>query len=103
MVDQEGYRRDLRTYLIGFGLALVLTVVPFAMILLGGMSAGVTLAVVGAFAIVQVVVHLRFFMGIDLSERKREDLDLILFSTLVLLIIVLGTVWIMGNLALRMH
>jgi cytochrome o ubiquinol oxidase operon protein cyoD len=78
MVDQEGYRRDLRTYLIGFGLALVLTVVPFAMILLGGMSAGLTM-------------------------RKREDLDLILFSTLVLLIIVLGTVWIMGSLAMRMH
>ena len=103
MVDREGYRRELRTYLIGFGLALVLTVVPFTMIVLGGMGGGVTLAVVGALAIVQVVVHLRFFMGLDLSERKREDLDLILFSTLVLLIIVLGTVWIMGNLALRMH
>ena len=103
MVDREGYRRELRTYLIGFGLALVLTVVPFAMIVLGGMGGGVTLAVVGALAIVQVVVHLRFFMGLDLSERKREDLDLILFSTLVLLIIVLGTVWIMGSLAMRMH
>ena len=103
MLDRQGYRRELRTYLTGFALALALTVVPFALVLQGGMRAGVTLAVVGVFAIVQVVVHLRFFMGIDLSERKREDLDLILFSTLVLLIIVLGTVWIMGNLALRMH
>lgn len=103
MFDQQGCRRELRTYLIGFGLALVLTVIPFAMILLGGMSAGLTMAVVGVFAIVQVVVHLRFFMGIGLSERKREDLDLILFSTLVMLIIILGTVWIMGNLAMRMH
>ena len=77
MYDQQGCRRELRTYLIGFGLALALTVIPFALILQGGMSAGVTMAVVGVFAIVQVLVHLRFFMGIDLSERKREDLDLI--------------------------
>lgn len=103
MRDPAGYRRELRTYLTGFTLALALTVIPFALILYGVLGAGVTMAVVGIFAIVQVVVHLRFFMSIDLSERKREDLDLILFSTLVLLIIVLGTVWIMGNLATRMH
>ena len=103
MLDRQGYRRELRTYLIGFGLALVLTLIPFALVLHGGLGAGVTMAVVGLFALVQVVVHLRFFMSIDLSERKREDLDLILFSTLVLLIIVLGTVWIMGNLMTRMH
>nr|NIS42045.1 cytochrome-c oxidase [Desulfuromonadales bacterium] len=83
MLDPQGYRSELRTYLTGFALALVLTIVPFAMIVVGGLSAGLTMAVVGVLAVVQVVVHLRFFMGLDLSERKREDLDLILFSTLV--------------------
>ena len=52
MLDRQGYRRELRTYLIGFGLALVLTIVPFAMIVLGGLGAGLTMAVVGVLAIV---------------------------------------------------
>jgi cytochrome o ubiquinol oxidase operon protein cyoD len=47
------------------------------------------------------IVHFRFFLHISFRE-KREDLQLILFSTLVLIIMVGGTVWIMGSLALRM-
>lgn len=53
------------------------------------------------FALVQMIVHFRFFMHIRLNGR-REDLQLILFSTAVLIIMVGGTVWIMGGLALRM-
>ncbi|MFZ1870895.1 MAG: hypothetical protein WAU49_20630 [Steroidobacteraceae bacterium] len=53
------------------------------------------------FALVQMIVHFRFFMHIRLNGR-REDLQLILFSTAVLIIMVGGTVWIMGSLALRM-
>jgi len=52
---------------------------------------------------VQLVVQLVYFLHIDRRRSSREDLDLILFSSLVLLIIILGTVWIMGNLADRMH
>ena len=59
-------------------------------------------ATIGAFALVQLVVHLRFFLHIDLSHQKREDLQLILFSVLLLAIMALGTIWIMGNLATRM-
>jgi len=34
--------------------------------------------------------------------QKREDLQLILFSALLLIIVVGGTVWIMGSLGARM-
>jgi cytochrome o ubiquinol oxidase operon protein cyoD len=50
---------------------------------------------------VQVIVHLHFFLHIRF-EHNREDLQLILFSTLLLAIMVAGTVWIMASLALRM-
>ena len=95
-------RRELGQYLIGFALALILTVVPFALIAWGALSFGTALSVIGVLAILQGVVQLRFFLHIDLSTQKREDLHLILFTVLLLSIMAAGTIWIMANLATRM-
>jgi cytochrome o ubiquinol oxidase subunit IV len=100
--NELDYGRELRGYLIGFALALALTVSPFALVFLGGFTSGTTLSVLGICALLQVIVHLRFFLHIDLSRQKREDLQLILFSLLLLSIMAVGTIWIMGNLAMRM-
>ena len=89
-------------FLVGFAAALALTLAAFALVLWGGLSRGTTIATIGAFALVQMIVHLRFFLHIDLSRQKREDLQLILFSVLLLAIMAVGTIWIMGNLATRM-
>lgn len=97
----EEERRDFRSYAWGIALALLLTLVPFALVHWAGMPPVPLLIVIGVFALVQMIVHFRFFLHIGFSER-REDLQLILFSTLVLIIMVGGTVWIMGSLALRM-
>jgi len=103
MDKQSQYRHDLRTYLTGFILAILLTAAAFWVALSGDMTPGTTLTTVGILGLLQLIVHLRFFLHIDRSRQKREDLDLILFTTLVVLIIVLGTVWILGNLHERMH
>ena len=102
-MNESDYRDELRTYLTGFVLALVLTLGPFALVAWGGLGRGVALGVLGACALVQMAVHLRYFLHIDLSRQKREDLQLILFSALLLIIMAVGTIWIMGNLAVRMH
>ncbi|HEY8229058.1 MAG TPA: hypothetical protein VIG31_01260 [Rhodanobacteraceae bacterium] len=48
-----------------------------------------------------MIVHFRFFLHISFSH-KREDLQLILFSTVLLIIMVAGTIWITASLATRM-
>jgi len=101
MAGSQEERRDFRSYVWGAGLALVLTLVPFALVHRGGMARFPLLIVIGAFALVQMIVHFRFFLHIRFSQ-KREDLQLIVFSALVLIILVGGTVWIMSSLALRM-
>lgn len=97
----EEERKDFRSYVWGIVLALALTLVPFALVHWGVASRLTLLVIIGAFALVQMIVHFRFFLHISFSQ-KREDLQLILFSTLVLILMVGGTVWIMGSLALRM-
>jgi len=99
----EMHRRERRRYVIGYGGSLLLTLVVFGIAhRLGIETPGVYMAI-GLLGLAQLVVQLVYFLHIDRRRSSREDLDLILFSTLVLLIIIGGTVWIMGNLALRMH
>lgn len=94
-------RRELRAYVTGLLLALLLTLVPFAVVHWRVMTPDSVYYLIGAFALVQMVVHFRFFLHIGINQR-REDLQLILFSTVLLILIAGGTVWIMFNLAMRM-
>ncbi|CAN7692248.1 cytochrome C oxidase subunit IV family protein [Caballeronia sp. LjRoot29] len=94
-------RREFRSYLWGAGIALLLTLVPFALVHWADLPRLPMLIVIGVFALVQILVHFRYFLHISFAH-KREDLQLILFSALLLTIMVAGTIWIMASLALRM-
>lgn len=94
-------RREFRAYILGAGIALALTVVPFALVQWPALPRLTLLIVIGVLALVQILVHFRFFLHISFAH-KREDLQLIVFSALLLTIMVVGTIWIMASLALRM-
>jgi cytochrome o ubiquinol oxidase operon protein cyoD len=94
-------RKEFRSYVWGIGLALLLTLVPFALVHWAAMPRISLLIVIGALALIQMLVHFRFFLHIGLRQ-KREDLQLIVFSALLLTIMVAGTIWIMASLATRM-
>jgi cytochrome o ubiquinol oxidase operon protein cyoD len=95
-------RREFRSYVWGITLALVLTVVPFALVhWFVNISRLWLLIAIGVFALVQILVQFRFFLHIGFKQ-KREDLQLLLFSGLLLTFMVGGTIWIMVSLAQRM-
>ncbi|OWY08863.1 cytochrome o ubiquinol oxidase subunit IV [Thioclava sp. JM3] len=96
------FRRERRSYLTGLAFALILTLIPFGVVAWGGLSTSVALWLIAGFALVQIVVHFRFFLHIDLSRQTREDLQLILFTVLLLAIMASGTIWIMASLHTRM-
>jgi cytochrome o ubiquinol oxidase operon protein cyoD len=102
MAGRADYKRELRSYLAGFGLAAALTAAAFGCVAWGGVSRTTALWVIAASAVAQIVVHLRFFLHIDLSKSKRDDLELILFAILVVALMAGGTIWILGNLRGRM-
>lgn len=99
--DRE-MRTDLATYGAGFVLAVLLTTVAFASVAFGHLSQTTRYWVIAVAAVVQVLVHFRCFLHIDLSKSKRDDLQLILFSTLIVVIMTAGTLWILGNQKMRM-
>ena len=96
------YRSELRSYITGFVLAVLLTVPPFAFVASHGASRSTILWIIAGTAVAQIAVHLRFFLHITLSKSKRDDLQLILFSLLIVILMAGGTLWILGNMRDRM-
>jgi len=97
--DQD---HGLRFYLIGFALALLLTVIPFGLVVFASLPRMATLAAIAVAAVVQVVVHLRFFLHLDLKSTPRENLLAIAFAAVLIFIMVGGSLWIMFDLHHRM-
>jgi cytochrome o ubiquinol oxidase operon protein cyoD len=57
--------------------------------------------IIGA-AIVQILVHLHYFLHLDTSSALRWNLLALLFAVLIITLFVGGTLWIMYHLHYRM-
>ncbi|WP_245220760.1 MULTISPECIES: cytochrome C oxidase subunit IV family protein [unclassified Ruegeria] len=99
----EMHRRERRRYVIGYGGSLLLTLAMFGVAQVYGIETVGVYLTIGLLGLAQLVLQLVYFLHIDRRRSSREDLHLVLFSTLVLMIMILGTVWVLGNLATRMH
>ena len=95
--DRAG-RGSLGSYITGLILALVLTAVPFWMVMGGLMSAPTVLAGIATGAVVQIVVHLVFFLHMNGSSGQRWNIVAFLFAVLMVVILVGGSFWIMNHL-----
>lgn len=98
----EGSTPELRTYLTGFVLALVLTAIPFGVVYFKLLPVAATIAVIAVAAIVQVIVHLRYFLHIDFRQTPKENLLAMAFAGFLIFVMVGGTLWIMFDLHYRM-
>jgi len=100
--QHESYGQALASYAIGLAIAVVLTGLAFATVAFHWAGHDTTLAIVFGLALAQIVIHFRFFLHIDLRKSARDDLQLILFSTLITLLMVGGTLVVLFNLRTRM-
>ena len=98
----DTYRRELRRYVLGLAFAVLLTGAAFAAVLWHIASPPILLGLVFGLGLLQVIVHFHFFLHIGLKQSTRDDLQLILFSTLIILLMVGGTLVILMNLRHRM-
>jgi len=95
-------RGETRSVILGYGLALLLTLLAFGLVLLHLLTGRQAFYTVLGLGFVQMVVHLRFFLHVDLNRSARADLQLILFSTLIIALMVGGTLVVLFNLHTRM-
>ena len=92
----------IRTYASGFVLAIVLTAIPFGLVIYGALSRPAVIAVIISAAVVQVIVHLHYFLHVNASSRARWNVLALLFTILIMTLIVGGSIWIMSHLDYRL-
>ncbi|MGA9443859.1 MAG: cytochrome o ubiquinol oxidase subunit IV [Methyloceanibacter sp.] len=94
--------RTIKPYLIGLALAVILTTIPFGLVAAGSLPRQTTLIIIAGFAVVQIIVHLTFFLHIDFRTTPRENLVALAFAVVLIFIMVGGSLWIMFDLYHRM-
>ena len=93
---------DVGIYTIGLALAVILTATSFWVAntsLLWGPGVPLGLAVL---AIAQMGVHLVFFLHITTAPDSTNNVLALAFGVLVVLLVVAGSLWIMGDLSYNM-
>ncbi|MBC3301132.1 cytochrome o ubiquinol oxidase subunit IV [Pseudomonas sp. SWRI18] len=86
-----------RSYLVGFLVSVLLTLIPFALVMFPSLPRTVTAWLVVALGIIQIVVHLKFFLHLDTAEEQRWNLVALIFSAVIILLLVGLSLWIMGS------
>ncbi|XBS70829.1 cytochrome o ubiquinol oxidase subunit IV [Acerihabitans sp. KWT182] len=86
---------SLKSYLTGFVLSIILTVIPFAMVMNGSAAKSTLVAVLVICAVVQILVHLIYFLHLDSSSEQRWNVVAFVFAVLIIAILVVGSLWIM--------
>ena len=90
------------SYVIGLGLALLLTGVAFwvaSTSILWGPGVAVGLVVL---AIAQMGVHLVFFLHITSGPDNTNNVLALAFGVLIVFLVMIGTIWIMGHMDANM-
>lgn len=88
-------------YLLGFAISLVLTITAYLMVM-GSKGAPWLPYVIGLLAIIQMIVQLVFFLHLHEESRPKYRFWSFVFMAGTLLIIVLGSIWIMHNMNYNM-
>lgn len=84
-------------YTIGFVLSIVLTIVPFGMVM-SGMKGGAVMAVIAITAVAQVLIQLIYFLHMNSSPEQRWNVIAFSYTILTIAAILIGSVWIMNYL-----
>jgi len=86
------YRGDLHAYLWGLALAVILTVAPFALVRWHVMTTSSLWIAIAIFALVQAIVHFRCFLHVNPPHENVDEMLLVLFTVLILIMMAGGTV-----------
>jgi cytochrome o ubiquinol oxidase operon protein cyoD len=101
--DSHQTHITLDGYLIGFGLSIILTAIPFGLVMSGVLeSKTATAFAITILAVAQIVVHMVYFLHLDARSEAGWNMMAAIFTAVILFIALTGSIWIMYHLAQNM-
>lgn len=100
--DASGHG-TLKGYVTGFVLAVILTVIPFWLVM-GDVFADsqTTALVIMALAVVQIVVHMVYFLHMNTKSEGGWTMLALIFTVVLVVITLAGSLWVMYHLNTNM-
>ena len=101
--EEEGPHITLKGYVTGFILSVILTAIPFALVM-GNVFASprTTAVVVLAIAAVQIVVHMIYFLHMDTRSEGGWNMLALIFTVVLVVITLSGSLWVMYHMNTNM-
>lgn len=98
--EAHGTRKD---YIIGFVLSVILTAIPFGLVMSGIITdTRITAGIVMVFALVQIVVHMVYFLHMNSRSENGWTLMALIFTIIVVTICLAGSLWVMFHMNANM-
>ncbi|MEM9421013.1 MAG: cytochrome o ubiquinol oxidase subunit IV [Pseudomonadota bacterium] len=95
----EGAHGSYRSYLIGFALSVVLTVIPFWLVM-GDVTDNLVVLLLTIFGLgaAQIIVHVFYFLHVTVKVEDGWQAMSLIFTAVILIIILAGSIWVMLHL-----
>jgi cytochrome o ubiquinol oxidase operon protein cyoD len=89
----------LRGYLAGFGLSVILTAIPFWLVMGHVFADGrLTAVAIMGLAVAQILVHMVFFLHMNTRSEGGWTMLALIFTLVLVVITLSGSLWVMYNL-----
>jgi cytochrome o ubiquinol oxidase operon protein cyoD len=101
--SHDGPHGSLRDYLVGFGLSVVLTAIPFWLVMSGVLpSKAATGLIIMGLAVAQIFVHMIYFLHMNAKSEQGWTMVALLFTLILVVITLAGSMWVMHHLNVNM-
>jgi cytochrome o ubiquinol oxidase operon protein cyoD len=101
--DEHAGHGSLKSYTIGFVLSVILTAIPFWLVMNNTFDRPATTAfVILAFAAVQMVVHMVYFLHMNTRVEGGWSMLALVFTLVLVIITLSGSIWVMYHLNTNM-
>lgn len=100
---EEEYHGTFKGYMTGFVLAVILTAIPFWLVM-GKVfqNSAVTAGILLALGAVQIVVHMVYFLHLDTKSQGGWNVMALVFTLILVVITLSGSIWVMYHMNTNM-
>ena len=100
--DDVGYHATVQGYLVGFLLSVILTAIPFWLVMAKVLPPEATKFIILGFAAVQVIVHMIYFLHLNAKVEGGWTMLATIFTIIVVVIMLAGSIWVMYHMNANM-
>jgi cytochrome o ubiquinol oxidase operon protein cyoD len=101
--EEEGPHSTFSGYMIGFIASVILTAIPFWLVMGDVLtSRNATVVVILGFALVQILVHMIYFLHMNFQSEGGWNMLSLIFTMVLLFITLAGSLWVMYHMNVNM-